>query len=136
VKSFVASAREIWHEQLNLVNVVAAGYHYVCDLQPVVAYKLDHQMNTNKWSPGACHYKCDIEKAVEDVIARVGKSEEEREALNAAWLNILSDDSTIDLVEQRLIRLLGGVFKTRGLHPKEYFRPTTRRDVSAKRVET
>jgi hypothetical protein len=121
------SAAERWAEQRRLVVLVIAAYRAVQTLEPVIAFNPDPESRsrTNRWSPDSAHYKVDVENTIRRVIE--AKPESERQALWAAWTNLLTDDDgKIGKDEQRLVRLLSGPAYTKKLHPGMYFRPRVR----------
>jgi len=118
-----SSAAERWAEQRRLVVLVVAAYRAVKDLSPVIAFNPDpdSRSRSNRWSPDSAHYSADVSNTVRRAIE--SKPDSERPALWVAWANLLGDDSKLGTNEQKLIRLLAGLFFKKRLHPAIYFKP-------------
>ena len=67
-------------------------------------------------------YKIDIERAIEHALKEMPDSA----ALFEAWIRFVKNQDVIDVPCARAIVALGPVFKSRGLHPGEFFRTIRR----------
>lgn len=63
-------------------------------------------------------YKIEVERAVEYAL----RDQPEAAALYDAWIKFAEDQNIIDQTTARAIVLLGPVFRSRTLHPADYFR--------------
>lgn len=116
-----SSAAERFAEQRRLVAMVAATYKACREAPVVAAYNLDPTPGSGsiKWTLQTAEYIADVELGVRKSL----ELRSDRETLHDAWNRFVEDDTTIDVVQRRMIQILARSFYRRELHPGIYFRP-------------
>lgn len=109
-----------WSDKRLLVQAVIAGYRTCKQLSRMVAVSPDPQAHNPRWTPQACHFIADVERAV---TAALDKRPNDRSELLQSYKRLLMRTKTFTASDRTLVSLLGSEFDRRALSPAKYFRP-------------
>lgn len=112
--------REIFSLQMKLVEAVARCYLITRDL-PVLSssdYDPIPAARSRRWTPDSCHYIVDVENTVR----RALKGKPDEGELRDTWQALLDREGVAGKTDERLVRILGPVFRRNRLDPADYFR--------------